>query len=65
MGHTELLSHVPRLLDVRKVIQVLSVDLPTFRDQLEKFIWSRGREEREPGTGSGCARICLPDLCRD
>ena len=44
MGHTELLSLLPRLLGRRKVIQVPIVGLPVFHDQLEKLIWSKGGE---------------------
>lgn len=45
LGHTELLSLVPRLLLVRKVIQASTEDLPALQDQLEKLIWNKGREE--------------------
>lgn len=42
LEHAELLSLMPRLLDTRKVIQALAVDLPALQDQLEKLIWSKG-----------------------
>lgn len=42
LGHTELLSLVPRLLDFREVIQVAVMDDPALQDQLKKLIWNKG-----------------------
>lgn len=65
LGHTELLSLVPRLLDFREVIQVAVMDDPALQDQLEKLIWNKGwGGERSRGC-CGCPRAGLPGLSRD
>lgn len=50
VGHTELLSLLPRLLGRRKVIQVPTVELPALQEQQEKLIWSKGGEGERTGS---------------